>query len=107
MPRLVQRVPGYNLHKQNGRARVCLDGRSILLPGPFGSETSKAAYDRIVGEWVAGGRRLPRADAINDLSIAELVNQYRHHCDDYCRFRSGRGPPFQPRVGHFGGCDVN
>lgn len=59
MPRLKpNQVPAYRLHKQSGRAVVTLDGRDVML-GKHGTAESRAAYERIVGEWIANGRRLP------------------------------------------------
>ena len=48
-------LPDYRLHKASGRAVVALAGRDHYL-GAYGSKESRAAYDRLVGEWLAGGR---------------------------------------------------
>ena len=55
MPRLKQAVPKYRKHKQSGQAIVTLGGRDHLL-GPHGTKTSKAEYDRLIGEWLQNGR---------------------------------------------------
>jgi hypothetical protein len=49
---------------------VTLAGRDYYL-GPYGTKTSRAEYDRLVGEWLASGRR-PRADDSETATIAEL-----------------------------------
>lgn len=41
-----------------GRARIRLDGRTFYL-GAFGSPDARRLEDRIVGAWLANGRRLP------------------------------------------------
>jgi hypothetical protein len=50
---------------------VTLDGRDFYL-GPHGTEASRAEYDRLLGEWLANGRRLP-ASAGPDLRVVELI----------------------------------
>jgi hypothetical protein len=52
------RTPSYRLHKPSGQAVVTLKGRDFYL-GRHGSPESRAEYDRLVGEWLANGRRLP------------------------------------------------
>jgi hypothetical protein len=41
-------IPAYRLHAASGRARVILEGKHIYLPGPFNSEESKGAYEKLV-----------------------------------------------------------
>ena len=55
--------PAYCKHKRTGRAFVTIDGHQRTLPGDYGSEESRAAYDRLVGTWMANGRALPAAPA--------------------------------------------
>ncbi|MBN2024517.1 MAG: hypothetical protein JW809_17185, partial [Pirellulales bacterium] len=52
------RVPSYRRHKPSGQAVVTLAGRDIYL-GKWNTRASRAEYDRLVGEWLAGGRCLP------------------------------------------------
>lgn len=59
MPRPKSPVPSYCHHKQSGRGYVTLAGRQKLLPGPFNSEESRAAYDRLVAEYMSAGRTVP------------------------------------------------
>jgi len=77
MPSKAPKTPSYRLHKPTGQAVVTLGGRDIYL-GPHGSETSKKAYDRVIGEWLANGRRTIRHDAI---TVAELIARYLDHVD--------------------------
>jgi integrase len=72
------------LHKPTGQAVVTLDGRDLYL-GKHGSPESRAEYDRLVSEWLANGRRLPRAGgaAGTDLTVTELVVAYVKFADGY------------------------
>jgi len=45
MPRLLQRLPAYCLHKHSGQAVVTLNGFDHYL-GAHGSEESRRQYDR-------------------------------------------------------------
>ena len=76
------RLPKYRLHKPTGLAVVSLDGRDFYL-GMHGSKASKAEYDRLTGEWLAHGRRLPRRDVPTDLTVNELLAAYWQHCETY------------------------
>ena len=49
---------------------VSLGGRDIYL-GKWNTKASRAEYDRLIGEWLAGGRCLPAARS--DLTVAELA----------------------------------
>lgn len=53
-----RRIPSYRRHKHSGQAVVTLDGRDFYL-GPWRSKVSRTEYDRLIGEWLANGRRLP------------------------------------------------
>ena len=54
---------------------VTIDGKDIYL-GLHGTAESKAAYDRIIGEWLRNGRRLPKANAAANVSIANVIEQF-------------------------------
>ena len=85
MPRKpAQKPPAYRLHKPTGKAIVTLDGRDFYL-GPHGTKISKAEYDRLVGEWLANGRRLPPALAGDngDLVVAQLMATYLDFAKTY------------------------
>ncbi len=69
------RLPSYRLHRPTGQAVVTLSGRDFYL-GKWGTDASRQEYDRLIGEWLANGRRLPNSDANPDLRICELLAAY-------------------------------
>jgi hypothetical protein len=53
MPHLKRALPSYRHHKPSGQAVVTLNGKDYYL-GPWGTKTSRDAYDRLVvvaGKW--------------------------------------------------------
>jgi hypothetical protein len=79
---LVGRVPKYRRHKPLGQAVVTLCGKDCYL-GPHGSRASRAEYDRLIGEFLAAGRCLPKPET--DLTIAELAIRYLRFAKGYYR----------------------
>ncbi len=79
MPTLRHQNPRYRKHKASGQASVTLNGRDFYL-GPHGTKASRAEYDRLIGEWLTGGRRLP---ATSDLTVAELIARYWRRVTGY------------------------
>lgn len=75
MPKLTSTVPSYCLHRPSGKAFVRLNGKQIYL-GPWKSKASKLEYDRLIGEWLAGGRRLSGTASGSDLTVVELSAKY-------------------------------
>ncbi len=75
------RTPKYRLHRPSGQAVVTINGRDFYL-GPHGKPESRAEYERLVGEWMAAGRRLPTVEAA-DLSVNELLVGYLRWCEGY------------------------
>jgi integrase len=73
------RTPSYRHHKPSGQAVVTLAGRDIYL-GRYNTESSRREYDRLVGEWLAAGRRSVSG---SDTTINELMVDYIHHADAY------------------------
>jgi integrase len=71
------RTPSYRLHKPSGQAVVTLNRRDIYL-GRYGTEESRAEYDRVVAEWLTSGRRL---ESKAGLTVAELILLYIAHVD--------------------------
>ncbi|WP_165074241.1 tyrosine-type recombinase/integrase [Paludisphaera rhizosphaerae] len=67
--------PSYRLHRASGQAIVTIDRRDHYL-GKHGTPESKRAYDRLVSEWLANGRRLPDGDV---LPIFSLMRRYLEH----------------------------
>jgi hypothetical protein len=47
MPRLVNKLPKYSLHKPSGQAKVRYNGKDTYL-GRYGSQESKEAYAEFV-----------------------------------------------------------
>jgi integrase len=86
MPRLTNATPSYREHRPSGQAVVTLDGRDHYC-GPHGTRPSRAEYDRLIGEWLANGRR-PLTTA-GDLTVAELVAQFWDHAKAYYRHPDG------------------
>lgn len=90
MPRLIHSNPSYRKHRPSGQAVVTLDGRDFYL-GPWQSKASRQEYDRLTGEWLANGRRLPRSagNGEADLSIEELIDRFWAHAQKYYRHPDG------------------
>lgn len=87
MPRLTNSNPKYRRHRASGQAVVTLDGRDFYL-GAHGTRTSKAEYDRLIGEWLANGRRLTASPGAA-LSMVELIAAYWKFAKDYYARDSG------------------
>lgn len=88
MPRLLNRPPRLCKHKASGKAVVSVGGRTVYLIAPFGSRACRDEYDRVVAEWLAGGRKLAPVGT-DALSIAELVERFLTHADAYYRRPDG------------------
>jgi len=78
----IGRVPKYRHHKPTGQAVVTLSGKDHYL-GPWKTRASRAEYDRLIGEWLAAGRALPKPDV--QLTIAELALRYLNFAKRYYR----------------------
>jgi integrase len=72
MPRLIHATPKYRHHRVSGQAVVLIQGKYHYL-GPFGSERSKAAYDRLIAEWLVKGRAPRSQPKQSELTIKELI----------------------------------
>jgi len=81
MPKLKNALPKYRKHKASGRAVVTLGGKDHYL-GKHGTKASKTEYDRLVGEWVSGGR-LPVTIDRDAPTVAELILLYIKHAERY------------------------
>jgi hypothetical protein len=77
-----RRVPSYRRHKPSGQAIVTLDGRDFYL-GKWNSAASRHEYDRLIGEWLANGRRQPVASGLCTISVVELLAAYWSHARSY------------------------
>ena len=82
MPQLVRSLPKYRKHRASGQAVVTLNGKDHYL-GPHGAKTSRLNYDRVIGEWLASGRSLAYGAVSDDLTIVELVADYRRYARNY------------------------
>lgn len=76
------RVPSYRHHRPSGQAVVTLDGQDFYL-GKWNTKPSRAEYERLIGEWLANGRRLPREGGETDLRICELIKAYLAYAKGY------------------------
>lgn len=75
MPR-TPKAPSYRRHKASGQAVVSLGGVDFYL-GPYGTKISRDEYDRVVGEWLAAGRRLPGAGPdTGGVTVVELIDAF-------------------------------
>jgi len=88
-------IPKYRQHKTTGRAVVEIDGRVFYL-GPYGTEQSKAEYDRLINEWLSNGRRLP--DEGGGITIVELIAAYWKHAERYYVDRDGKPTSTQHNI---------
>lgn len=80
MPRL--KVPSYRRHKPTNKAVVTLGGKDFYL-GPWKSAKSKAEYQRLTREFLAGSG-LHQADAAG-LTVMELAAAFKRYAKDYYR----------------------
>ncbi|QDV87320.1 tyrosine-type recombinase/integrase [Planctomycetes bacterium TBK1r] len=81
MPKLTTSHPKYRKHRASGQAIVTLDGRDFYL-GPHGSRASKLEFDRLILEYLANDRSLPREDQAS-LTVAQVLNKYRKFAERY------------------------
>jgi hypothetical protein len=82
MRRPSKSLPKYRKHKATGQAIVTLSGNDIYL-GPHGTKASKLEYDRLIGEWLANGRRLPVEADDKPVSVIELGAAYLKFAKSY------------------------
>jgi integrase len=103
-------VPALVHHKPSNRARVRINGRDHWL-GKWGTPEARAAYDRLIAEFLASGRITPppsrkaSAGAENapahpgsgnpaspppGLTVVELAARYLDYCDGYYRDEDGK-----------------
>lgn len=83
MPRLVRSTPKYRKHRASGQAVVSLNGQDVYL-GPHGTQSSRAEYDRLVGEWLARGRRSAAGGGgDSDVRVVELIAAFWRHAQTH------------------------
>jgi hypothetical protein len=96
MPKLPDTaVPSYRLHKQSGHAIVTVNGRDFLL-GHYGTAQSKEKYDRLITQWIVGGRHIARHD--DAISITEVIAAYWDHAQIYYRRPDGTQTGEMPSI---------
>lgn len=86
MPRLTVSNPKYRKHRASGQAIVTLDGKDHYL-GPHGTKASHGEYDRLIGEWLANGRRSPCTASA--LTVMELAVAFWRHAQSYYKDSDG------------------
>lgn len=77
------RIPSYRLHRPSGLGVVTLSGHDHYL-GPYGDPDSRRRYDRLVGAWIAAGRR-PLEDVRKSATVAELCAAFASHAKGWYR----------------------
>lgn len=65
---MTDKLPSYRHHKAPDQAVVTLNGKDFYL-GVLSSDDSRAAYDRVIAEWLAHGRQLPRTDTASGITV--------------------------------------
>jgi len=76
-------LPGYLLHKRSGQAVVVIQGKTIYL-GKYKSKASREEYERVIGEYIANGKKLPptRVNGLG-ISIEELIIKFLDYAESY------------------------
>ena len=72
-------VPGYLLHKSRGVGKVVIHGKTHYLPGEYGSDESKAEYERQIAEYLL---KKDRPETIN-VTINRLCVAFLEHAQSY------------------------
>jgi integrase len=90
MPSNPDRIPKYRHHRPSGQAVVTLDGKDQYL-GVHGTPASREAYNRLIAEWLAGGRHLPQPETV--LTMSEVILRYWRTVEDGMRVREGQRSP--------------
>lgn len=80
------RLPSYRRHS-SGQARITLNGKDFLL-GEFNSKESRRQYNKILAEYISGGKSSSFGVAPSELTILELLASYRKYLKKY----HGSGP---------------
>jgi integrase len=86
MPRLSKSLPSYRKHARSGQAVVTIGGRDHYL-GPFGTRASKVEYDRLIAEYLASGRQLPRR--AEQVMVCAVMAAFLRHAKTYYRSPDG------------------
>ena len=103
MPRLAYSLPRYRRHRGSNQAVVTLNSRDYYL-GPYGTKASRVEYDRLIGEWLAGGR-YPLHVTASDLTIVELCVRYLEFAKTTTKATTLRIARCPVSSGRFGTCE--
>jgi integrase len=88
------RTPTLRRHKPSSQAVVTLNGKDIYL-GPWPPTLRKpppdvrAAYDRLIAEWLANGRRLPVEEGAPAASVNEVILAFWRWAEQHYRRADG------------------
>ncbi len=82
-----KKVPSYTLHKASGRAVVRLSGRDHYL-GPYGTQESHQAYNRLIAEWLSTQRSKqptkPKSlQQLDGMLVVQVIDRYRTFAETY------------------------
>lgn len=90
----VPRTPSLRRHKPSGQAVVTLDGKDYYL-GSWPARARipppavQAAYDRLVSEWLAAGRRVPPKSVGEAFTVNQLILAFWGHAQQHYRYEDG------------------
>ena len=82
MPWPENHIPRYRKHRKSGQALVTIRGKDHYL-GPHDTKASKTLYDRLIAEYLAGGRPGATDEEDDRLTVNELMAAYWRHCRVY------------------------
>jgi hypothetical protein len=96
MPRPKSLKPKYCRHP-SGRAYVRIEGHFTYL-GEHGTQASRDAYDRLIGEWIARNRISPvriseAPDSPTSMTVSTLIAAFWRHAQTYYVDREGKKTP--------------
>lgn len=83
------RTPSLRRHKPSGQAVVILNGTDHYLGQRKAPPAVREAYDRLIAEWLANGRRLPSVAGGAAPTVAELIALFWKHVETYYRREDG------------------
>jgi integrase len=86
MPRVKSDYVPRCVKHASGQAVVRLNGRDHYL-GRYGSKAAESAYNRLISEWLAGGKVLANG---GDLTVNELILAYWQHAAQHYRNPDGQ-----------------
>jgi hypothetical protein len=69
------------MYEDRGRAYVKMNWQRMPL-GRWGSPEAREAYDRLIAEWLAAGRKLPTPTAEDEpATVTDVLVAYKRHAD--------------------------